>query len=80
MLFAIRSSPAGLGAVNLAGTVRNFSGYLLLGRKDRTGAPWWGGPLPFFPVRSTFPEIAPLRRGLKKVCTDQSAKTLARLS
>ncbi|RWX15210.1 hypothetical protein EHI45_10770 [Rhizobium leguminosarum] len=32
---------------------RNFSDYLLLGPEDRTGAPDWGCPLPFLPVRSS---------------------------
>ncbi|TCA85319.1 hypothetical protein E0H65_32935 [Rhizobium leguminosarum bv. viciae] len=32
--------------------IGNFSDYLQLGHKDRTGAPYWGCPLPFLPVRS----------------------------
>ncbi len=33
-------------------SIGNFSDYLQLGHKDRTGAPYWGCPLPFLPVRS----------------------------
>ncbi|TBD09408.1 hypothetical protein ELH23_35335 (plasmid) [Rhizobium ruizarguesonis] len=32
--------------------IGNFCDYLQLGYKDRTGAPYWGCPLPFLPVRS----------------------------
>ncbi|RWX08330.1 hypothetical protein EHI45_23910 [Rhizobium leguminosarum] len=41
---------------------RNFSGYLQLGRKDRTGAPYWGCPLPSSCAIRPSP-VAPFRRG-----------------
>ncbi len=42
--------------------IGNFSDYLQLGHKDRTGAPYWGCPLPFHPVRSVLSTNAPFRR------------------
>ncbi|NKJ96883.1 hypothetical protein GFM14_36170 [Rhizobium leguminosarum bv. viciae] len=42
---------------------RNFSDYLLLGPKDRTGAPNWGCPLPFLPVRSVLSPSCPVSAG-----------------